>query len=86
MFVTNGGNNETGFSNKEYDKLIRDVKHETDQAKRLKMFQRLEDILMEELPIVPIYTYTRVYLKDPKVSGWYPNVMDYHPLKFVSLK
>ncbi|MCB0416033.1 MAG: peptide ABC transporter substrate-binding protein [Bdellovibrionaceae bacterium] len=86
MFITNGGNNETGFSNKEYDKLVRDVKHETNQAKRLKMFQRLEDILMDELPIVPIYTYTRVYLKDPKVAGWYPNVMDYHPLKFVSLK
>ncbi|GAG23510.1 unnamed protein product, partial [marine sediment metagenome] len=85
MFVTDGGQNETGWSNKKYDALVAKVKRETNQTKRLKMFQQLESILMDELPIIPIYTYTRVYLMDKSVQGWHPNVMDYHPLKFVSL-
>lgn len=86
MFVTNGGNNQTGWSNKTYDELVGKVRRENNQAKRLAMFDQLEEILLDELPVIPIYTYTRVYLKDPRVTGWYPNIMDYHPLKFVSVK
>ena len=47
--------------------------------------RQAEEILLEELPIVPIYLSTKVYLKSPRVQGWYPNLEDVHPLKFVSL-
>ena len=42
-------------------------------------------ILMEELPVLPIYIYTRTYLKSKEVQGWHPNVEDIHPLRWVSL-
>ena len=40
---------------------------------------------MEESPIMPIYTYTRILLKHPTVKGWYPNILDIHPYKYVYL-
>lgn len=85
MFVTGGGNNNTGWSNKKYDSLIGAAAKESSQAKRFKIFQQAEDILLDELPIMPIYIYTRNYLLSKDVQGWYPNVEDIHPLKLVSI-
>ncbi len=86
MYVTGGGNNDTGFSNKQYDDLVAKAKLEMDAKKRGEIFNQIEAILMDELPVVPIYIYTRTYLIRPEVAGWYPNIMDFHPLKFVSIK
>jgi oligopeptide transport system substrate-binding protein len=85
MFVSNGGNNQTGWSNITYDNLIASAAKEADPIKRYSIFQEAERILMEESPIMPIYTYTRILLKHPTVKGWYPNILDIHPYKYVYL-
>lgn len=85
MFVTDGGNNNTGWSNKKYDNLIAAAAKEKSQEKRFKIFQEAEDILLDELPIMPIYIYTRNILLSRDVQGWHPNVEDIHPLKYVSI-
>ena len=66
--------------------MIKLAQSTMDNQKRFQYFQRCEEILEEEVPIMPIYTYVRQYLKSPDVLGWEPNIMDWHPLKFVSLK
>lgn len=86
MFITDSGNNDTGWSNKKYDQLIAQAAVTADRDERLETFQKAESILMEELPVIPIYTYTRVYLKSPDVKGWYPNILDHHPYKHVYLE
>lgn len=86
MLVTGGGNNNSQWGSKKYDALIAQAAAETDLDKRKKVFAEAEAILMEALPVIPIYTYTRVYLKSPLVQGWHPNVEDVHPLKYVRLK
>ena len=58
IWVTNGGNNDCGFSNAEYDELIAAAKVETDFAKRLEMLRKAEDILMDEMPVI---TYLLLY-------------------------
>lgn len=85
MFVTGSGLNQAGYANKKYDDLIDAAAKERDPAKRLAIFQQAEDILLDDLPVLPIYIYTRVYLKSPAVQGWYPNIEDIHPLKYVSI-
>ena len=52
----------------------------------LSNFSKAEKILMDELPIIPIYTYTRVYMLRNEVKGWYPNMLDTHPYQFISLE
>ena len=85
MFVTDGGNNETGWSNPEYDRLIKEAARTVDPAQRFEVFQKAEAILMDECPIIPIYIYTRVYLMLPNVKGFYPNILDLHPYQYIWL-
>ncbi len=80
MFVTNGENNCTGFSNAQYDKLIADAAQEPDKAKRIEILQSAERLLMDELPIIPIYYYISRNVVRPRVRGFYNNLQDLHPL------
>ncbi len=86
MWVTGGGNNHTGWSNKTYDDLIEKAGESIDQKERYGYFQQAERVLADEIPIIPVYTYTRVYLKRPEVKGWYPNILDHHPYQYVYLE
>jgi oligopeptide transport system substrate-binding protein len=86
MFVTKNGNNKTGFSNARYDELLAKAALEGDREKRLEYFQEAESILVDSVPILPIYTYNWNRLVSPSVVGWYDNVMDYYPFKHVYLK
>lgn len=85
MFMTDNGNNRCGFANKAYDAILEKASKEQDTAKRLALFDQAEAILMDEVPVMPIYIYTRTYLLKPEVQGFYANVEDIHPLKFVKL-
>jgi oligopeptide transport system substrate-binding protein len=76
VFITDGGNNETGWSNREYDRLCALASNTGDQAVRYAAYQKAESILMDEMPILPIYYYTRPRLIRPSVKGWYPNLLD----------
>lgn len=67
------GNNDAHYSNPAYDKLIADAKVELDPAKRTQMLHDAEALLMEDLPILPVYFYTNVvayrdYVKDVRKS------------------
>jgi oligopeptide transport system substrate-binding protein len=86
MFLSGDPLNHSQFASKAFDDLIGAAAKETDLKKRLAIFGKAEDMILDELPILPIYIYTRVYLKSPAVQGWFANVEDIHPLKFVSIK
>lgn len=87
MFVTDGGNNQTGWSNKQYDDLIAKAAQTTDKAERMKLFQQAEKILvLDEMPIAPIYYYTNNNLVKPYVKGMTWNLQDIHLLKNVSVE
>jgi len=83
MFVTNGGNNETGFANPVYDKLIADAAAEVDQTKRFDIFRKAEQMLVsEEAPICPIYYYVGIQFYDGnRLGGMAANLLDEHPLQ-----
>ncbi|MFC4767777.1 peptide ABC transporter substrate-binding protein [Effusibacillus consociatus] len=71
MFVTKGDNNETGWSNPKYDELVVASKKEQDQKKRDQMLHDAEKILMDEMPIMPIYFYTHNNAYKPELQGYY---------------
>lgn len=86
IFTSGNGNNDTGWSNAQYDALIGRARVAQAEEERMQILQQAESILLDEMPIVPIYWYTRVYLKDPRVQGWEPKLLDNHPYKHVSLR
>ncbi|MCF6092955.1 peptide ABC transporter substrate-binding protein [Microaerobacter geothermalis] len=69
MWITDGGNNDTNWSNKEYDDLIAKAKSTDDQSVRGEAMLKAEKILMDEMPIAPIYFYTDAYMMQPWVKG-----------------
>lgn len=68
MWVTGAGNNDAGYSNPEYDKLVKAGMAETDSVKRMEILKQAEDILMKDMPIIPIYYYTDVVCINKKVK------------------
>ncbi|MEG0856896.1 MAG: peptide ABC transporter substrate-binding protein [Terrisporobacter sp.] len=77
MWVTDGGNNDAQWSNAEYDKLVSEVKSSTDQKERYAKMHEAEKILGEEMPIIPLYYYTDLYLKSDKLEGMYTSPLGY---------
>jgi len=69
LWVTGGGNNDAGYSNPEYDKLVNDAKAEQDPDKRWDLMHQAEAIVMDEMPIIPLYYYTKVKGAKPEVKG-----------------
>ncbi len=86
MWLTGGGNNNTGWSNKKYDSLIKEANSTGDLKKRIELFGQAETILMNEMPVIPIYTYTNKYLLSERVIGWYNNILDWHPYQYVDVR
>lgn len=85
MFVTNGANNQTGWSNAQYDALVKAASEENDAAKRLSLLAEAEAILLDEQPILPIYSYVTKNMVRLGVKGFTLNLQDLHPLHVMSV-
>ena len=94
MYVTGGGNNDLGFSNKDYDNYIKMAATDSNHAKRLEYFRKAEDILMAEVAVMPIYYYTnnslispkvKMYSVDGKLQNWAGNLSDRILLKYYAI-
>ena len=84
MWVTGGGNNNTGWSNARYDKLIRKAMVEGDHARRLTIFKEAEKILVEdEFPILPIYIYVNQGMRVDGLQGFFETIRDLHPFQYM---
>jgi oligopeptide transport system substrate-binding protein len=87
MYIKDGGNNDTNWSNAEYDDLIlRKIPLMKTNEERFAAFHRAETILMTELPLIPIYTYSTKHLISPSVKGMPTNILDWYSFKDVYLE
>jgi oligopeptide transport system substrate-binding protein len=86
MWTDGNTNNRTGWARPDFDQLIRDANHESDPAKRFAMLARAEGMLLEDLPVIPIYYYVTKNMVGTHVKGFYPNVLNVHPLKFIRIE
>jgi oligopeptide transport system substrate-binding protein len=82
----NRGNNKTGWGNLEYDRLVQLANTKVDQTERYELLKQAERILIDEMPIIPLYTYVRVYQLSGDVKGYYPNYLDHHHPKYFYLE
>lgn len=85
LFMTDNENNQTGWGNAEYDRLVEQAAAEGDETKRMRLLHDAEAILMRELPIAPIYYYVSKDMVRPYVRGFHANLRDEHPLWALSV-
>ena len=71
LWVTDGGNNDSFWSNEEYDNLIAQAIAEADEEVRQQYLFDAEEILAAEMPIIPLYWQCQNYSynKDKIVDG-----------------
>ena len=71
LWATDGGNNDSFWSNEEYDNLIAQATAEADEEVRQQYLFDAEEILAAEMPIIPLYWQCQNYSynKDKIVDG-----------------
>jgi oligopeptide transport system substrate-binding protein len=75
LWITDGGNNMTGYSSAEYDKLVSETAttFATDNKARYKNFLEAEKLLFEDAVIAPVYQASRAQLVSPRIQGVFVN-------------
>jgi oligopeptide transport system substrate-binding protein len=72
------GLNDTGYAIVRYDALVAQAAAAADPAQRRALLEQAEQVLLEDLPVLPLYFYVSKHLVKPYVTGWQPNIMDHH--------
>ena len=75
------GNNDTGWESEEYKALLDEAMFELDVDARLDLLRQAEAIMIEDMPIIPLYYYSNAYVKNEKLHG-----MDYDGVGRINLK
>ena len=85
LFRTGHGQNDYGYSNEMYDQLLTEIASERIPARRRRLMQEAERVLLADMPIIPLYTYVTRRLVNQHVKGWQNNVMDHHYSRYMFL-
>jgi peptide/nickel transport system substrate-binding protein len=67
------GRNAIAYENPEVDKLLDAGVREIDQEKRKKIYNKLQEVLVIDLPHLPIYHYVTVFGTKARIQGFQPN-------------
>lgn len=71
LFTSKSGNNSTQWGNAEFDKLVDTAKNTDDQTVRFNSMHKAEKILMDEMPVVPIYFLTKTIMEPKNLKNQY---------------
>lgn len=63
-----GSSNNTLWENEEYVRLLNESSKTLDLSKRFAFLAASEKILVEEMPVIPIFYYTMLYVNSPEVK------------------
>jgi oligopeptide transport system substrate-binding protein len=85
VFRCDSPTNYPHYCNEDYDRLLRMAENEKDETRRLAILRDAEAVLLRDIPIIPLYHYSRIYLLSTDVQGFEPNLMDFHPLDLIRL-
>jgi oligopeptide transport system substrate-binding protein len=78
LFRSTAGQNDPGYNNPEYDRLVAASQSELDVAKRAALLEEAERVLLADMPVIPLYHYVSQHLVKPWVGGYQSNLMDRH--------
>jgi oligopeptide transport system substrate-binding protein len=74
------------FSNPDYDRLMDAASFTGDPSKRAQLLQQAEQVLLREMPVLPIYFGVARNLVDTRVKGWEDNLLNITYVKNLSLE
>lgn len=86
LFHTGSQANDSGYSNPAIDALMDKARVEQDQATRLKMYQEIEQKLLDDGAVLPLWFGSASVLVKPYVKGYRLSSMGYPMYEMVTLQ
>ena len=77
--------NHSGYASEEYDALLKAASLKPAGKERLNDLLQAEQIMLKDMPVIPLYFYVSQHLIKPWVAGLEGNVMDHHYSKYVKI-
>lgn len=87
VMVSYGGVNHSGFSNAQYDNLITEAKTiYTNNGLRMENMKKAEAILLDEMPIIPLYYRSDSFIVSPNLKDLVLNPFGRHRFNYCYLE
>jgi ABC-type oligopeptide transport system substrate-binding subunit len=83
---TSSSRDRSRFSNPDYDRLMDEASVTSDQGKRAQLLQQAEQVLLREMPMVPLFFLVSKNLVSTRVKGWEDNLLNMTYVKNLSLE
>ncbi len=83
LFHSQSKTNRMGYQNPHVDYLLAQARQETTYIKRLKLYREVENLILRDAPVIPLYHQVFEYLYQPYVRGVEVNALGapYIPMK-----
>lgn len=88
LLDSESGNNDGKYANSEFDALLKKASLMPGGPERFAVLEKAERIAFEQdMAVIPFYHYSQAHWIDlDEWGGWYTNVLDIHPYKFIYKK
>lgn len=83
--TADAGNNDTGWESEAFKNLIDQSAAEQDADVRTDLLVQAEAVMMEDMPVIPLYYYTNLYVIQDHVENMSPDALGNINLKDVSI-
>ncbi|MEM7167212.1 MAG: ABC transporter substrate-binding protein, partial [Planctomycetota bacterium] len=78
IFRAENPNNRTGWQHPQYEEALEEALVTVDVEQRSALLETAERILLEELPVIPLYYYVTDGMRTPAIEGFVGNSLDIH--------
>lgn len=85
LWDSNSSFNDSKYNNPEYDSLVKIAKTSPDPKERFDAMRKAEEIIMADMPVVPVYFYTQPYAQKSYVTGVYKPLVNYPKLTYADI-
>ena len=86
LFLSTSANNSSGWVSADYDREFAAAGAAVNDADRDTHLQAADALLIDQLPMIPLYHQNQNYLVQPSVQGWTENMLGWHLLNPIFLK
>jgi oligopeptide transport system substrate-binding protein len=69
LFASDSPDNHTGFGSKRVDSLLAQAQRESDETARLNLYRRIEEVVLEQVPLLPVGSFRMFWAAAPRVRG-----------------
>jgi len=80
---TTGQMNYGRYSNPEFDALMRESDLLLDLEARAEVMAEAEQVMLNDMPVVPMWIFVTKNLVSPDITGWEDNVVDIHRSRYL---